>query len=148
MEYFTLCRASLAREPANFGDWRIDKMPVWMLALLSAASWSLSGIQDGARTLTKIEEREKFHQPAYGMPAEERLQGYELRLKMEANSPFKNLKFRNVGPEIQGGRVVDIVSPPARPHSLVVAFATGGLWRTDNMGTTWVPLFDRESSIT
>ncbi len=124
-------------------------MPVLMWMFLCAGLWGLPpGIQDGARTLTKIEEREKFHLPAYGMPAEERLQGYELRLKMEANSPFKNLKFRNVGPEIQGGRVVDIVAPPSRPATLIVAFATGGLWRTDNMGTTWVSLFDKESSIT
>lgn len=97
--------------------------------------------------LSKEEERAKFHPPARGMDPAPRLAGYEQRLRMEAASPLQSLRFRSVGPEVQGGRIVDVQSPPAHPDSLVVAFATGGLWRTDNRGGSWTPLFEGESSI-
>jgi photosystem II stability/assembly factor-like uncharacterized protein len=98
--------------------------------------------------LTKEQEREKFHPRRAGMPPEHRLDGYARRLEMEQQSLLAGLRFRNVGPEIQGGRIVDIDSPSAHPDSFVVAFASGGLWRTDNRGGSWQPLFDHESSIT
>jgi len=96
---------------------------------------------------TKTEEAARFHPPATGMPSAARLAGYEKRLAMEKASPFAGLRFRNIGPEVQGGRIVDIDGPRSRPGTLFVAFATGGLWRTDNQGGSWTPLFDRESSI-
>jgi hypothetical protein len=66
---------------------------------------------------------------------------------MEKASLLGALRFRSVGPEVQGGRVVDIEAPAAHPEHLVVAFASGGLWRTENRGARWTPLFDQESSI-
>jgi len=98
--------------------------------------------------LTKEQERERFHPRALGMDAANRLAGYTKRLEMEKASPLQGLRFRSVGPEIQGGRIVDIEGIPSRPDSLLVAFASGGLWRSDNRGGSWTPLFDRESSMT
>lgn len=96
--------------------------------------------------MTKQEELAQFHQPVRSNSVADRLQGFELRKKLVSGSPFKNLQFRNVGPEIQGGRIVDIAVPEDLPHTMYIAFATGGLWRTDNNGTTWKSLFDSESS--
>jgi photosystem II stability/assembly factor-like uncharacterized protein len=98
--------------------------------------------------LTKEQEREKFHPRTLGMDPAPRLAGYEQRRRMEQASPLQALRFRSVGPEVQGGRIVDVASPLAHPDSLVVAFATGGLWRTDNRGGSWTSLFDGDSSIT
>jgi photosystem II stability/assembly factor-like uncharacterized protein len=98
--------------------------------------------------LTKQEERERFHPRATGMDAATRLLGFERRREMEKASPLRALRFRSVGPEVQGGRVVDIEAPAAHPETLLVAFASGGLWRTDNRGGSWTPLFEGESSIT
>lgn len=98
--------------------------------------------------LTKEQERERFHPRVVGMDATTRLAGYARRLEMEQASPLAGLRFRGVGPEVQGGRIVDIEGIPAHPDALLVAFASGGLWRTDNRGGSWAPLFDRESSIT
>ena len=98
--------------------------------------------------LTKEQERETFHPHREGMPPGPRLAGYARRLQMEKDSMLEGLRFRPVGPEVQGGRIVDIEAPLAHPDAFVVAFASGGLWRTENRGGSWTPLFDRESSIT
>ncbi len=98
--------------------------------------------------LTKAEQEAKFHPAAAAMPGAERLRGYEERVGMEKASPLAAIRFRNVGPEIQGGRIVDIAAPRTRPDTLLVAFASGGLFRTENQGGSWTPLFDHESAMT
>ncbi|MGH9400107.1 MAG: hypothetical protein ACRD00_07045, partial [Thermoanaerobaculia bacterium] len=98
--------------------------------------------------LSKEQERAKFHPRALGMDAATRLTAFAKRQQMEKASPLSAIRFRSVGPEVQGGRVVDIHAPANQPDSILVAFASGGLWRTDNRGGSWAPLFDKESSIT
>ncbi len=53
--------------------------------------------------------------------------------------PFR---WRSIGPVGQGGRVDDIAVRPDDPHTYFVGFATGGLWKTSNNGTTFKPVFD------
>lgn len=80
--------------------------------------------------------------------AEDRWKGYEQRKKLEENSIFKNLNFRNVGPTSMSGRVTDIDANPDNPTEFYVAYASGGLWYTNNNGTTFTPVFDREAVMT
>jgi photosystem II stability/assembly factor-like uncharacterized protein len=94
----------------------------------------------------RAEEIAKFHPKVKGMDAAVRLAGYEKRLKMEADSPFSQIKWRNVGPENQSGRVIDIESPVGSPKTLYLAFATGGLWKTTDGGNIFTPIFDGYSS--
>ncbi len=68
--------------------------------------------------------------------------------KITTGSIFKNLEWRNVGPLVQSGRITDIDVPPGNHFTIFAAAASGGLWKTTNMGTTWEPIFDYESSIT
>jgi len=98
--------------------------------------------------LTKTQEREKFHPRTLGMDAPLRRAGFARRQEMEKSSPLAALRFRSVGPEIQGGRVVDVQASASHPDALLVAFASGGLWRTGNRGGSWTPLFDAESTLT
>ena len=49
------------------------------------------------------------------------------------------LELRNVGPPIMSGRVVDVA---VIADTMYVAYATGGLWRSVNHGTTFEPLLD------
>ncbi|AIE84777.1 glycosyl hydrolase BNR repeat-containing protein [Fimbriimonas ginsengisoli Gsoil 348] len=103
--------------------------------------------QEGNQRLTKAQERQKFHPyPVKGMPAAERMRAYQQRLDLEAQSPFGGLNWHNIGPEVQGGRVLDIKSPKDDPRQLFVAYATGGLWKTVDDGTTWTSLFDGQSA--
>lgn len=108
---------------------------------------SVAHSQDDGPRLTKIQERQKFHAtPVKGMAADLRIRAYEQRLKLKAESPFGELKWRNIGPSVQSGRVLDIKASPANPGKLFVAFATGGLWTTEDDGITWTSIFDNQST--
>lgn len=80
--------------------------------------------------------------------ANERMAGYEQRKKLTEASLVKNLKFKNVGPTVMSGRVVDIDANPDKPSEFYVAYASGGLWFTDNNGQSFTPLFDNEAVMT
>ena len=57
---------------------------------------------------------------------------------------FEELAWRELGPSNMGGRVVDLAVDEKRPHRFYVAFATGGVFRTINNGTTFRSIFHDE----
>jgi photosystem II stability/assembly factor-like uncharacterized protein len=59
---------------------------------------------------------------------------------------LSGLAFRNIGPAIMSGRIADIVIHPQRHATWYVAVGSGGVWKTENAGTTWTPIFDKEGS--
>jgi photosystem II stability/assembly factor-like uncharacterized protein len=59
---------------------------------------------------------------------------------------FEGLKLRNIGPAFMSGRIADVAIAPAHPSTWYVAVGSGGVWKTENAGTTWTPLFDKEAS--
>ena len=65
-----------------------------------------------------------------------------------ANSLVEAVPFRNIGPTIMSGRVVDLDVNEANPNHFFVAFASGGLWETQSNGNAFTPLFDKEQSMT
>ncbi len=79
--------------------------------------------------------------------AQERWNGFEQRQKLKEKS-ILNLEFRNVGPTGVSGRVTDIDANPNNPNEFYVSFASGGVWHTNNAGTTFSPIFDNEAVIT
>ena len=56
------------------------------------------------------------------------------------------LAFRNIGPAVMSGRISDIAIHPFRRHTWYVAVGSGGVWKTENAGTTWTPVFDAQPS--
>ena len=75
-------------------------------------------------------------------PAAERMQGLDQRRKSESRSLLNEVAFRNIGPSIMSGRVVDIDANPEDPTEFYVAYATGGLWHTNNNGQSFTPIMD------
>jgi len=59
---------------------------------------------------------------------------------------FSGLKFRNIGPAMTSGRIADIAINPENENIWYVAVGSGGVWKTTNSGTTWKPIFDKQSS--
>ncbi len=77
----------------------------------------------------------------------ERQAAWERHRQLDAESLFRGLEWRNVGPVVQGGRAVDVETVPGEPYTFYVAYASGGLWRTTNNGVTFEPLFDDQPAI-
>ena len=59
---------------------------------------------------------------------------------------FSGLEFRNLGPAFTSGRIADIAIHPNNDNIWYVAVGSGGVWKTENSGTTWSPIFDNEKS--
>ena len=55
---------------------------------------------------------------------------------------LKTFRWRSIGPASMGGRIDDIEAVESNPSIFYVGFATGGLWKTTNNGTTFTPIFD------
>ena len=54
---------------------------------------------------------------------------------------FKSMHWRNIGP-FRGGRTRAVVGVPSQPNVFYMAQVNGGVWKTDDFGRTWTPIFD------
>ncbi len=77
---------------------------------------------------------------------EQRLKWYNDHVAMKDVSIFKSLKWRFIGPEIMSGRITDIDVPAGGKFTFFAATASGGIWKTENEGTTWECVFEHAPS--
>ncbi len=117
-----LPNSSISRHPSKLG--------VALLLCLAGAFWQTAAA-DPAGATTPRERRQAFRQ----------------RRKMARKGLFRDLSFRCVGPVVMSGRVVDIEPCPDDPYTFFVAYATGGLWKTENNGMRFVPLFEGKDAV-
>src|SRR3954466_14238161 len=59
----------------------------------------------------------------------------------ESPKEFKALKYRNIGPAA-GGRVARVTGVAGNPSLYYAATASGGVWMSNDGGTTWKSIFD------
>lgn len=81
-------------------------------------------------------------------PAAVRLKSKDQRQALLQKSVLDSIPFRNIGPSVMSGRVVDLAVNNANPIEFYVAYATGGLWYTNNNGQSFTPIFDSADVIT
>jgi photosystem II stability/assembly factor-like uncharacterized protein len=60
---------------------------------------------------------------------------------------FERLEWRSIGPCNMGGRTADVEGVPGNPNIVYAGTASGGVWKTTNGGTSWIPIFEREHTI-
>ena len=60
------------------------------------------------------------------------------------SATLASLRWRLIGPVNMAGRITDVEGDPRNPKVFYVAGATGGVWKTVNAGTTFVPLWDKQ----
>ena len=60
-------------------------------------------------------------------------------------SMLASLPLRMIGPAYPSGRISDFAFFSTGNHDYLASTASGGLWRTQNAGVTWTPIFDNEN---
>jgi photosystem II stability/assembly factor-like uncharacterized protein len=75
-----------------------------------------------------------FATPAHGTPAQ------------KPEDVFAQLKFRNLGPAIAGGRVTAVAGIPGNPQVYYVGAAGGGVFKTTDGGLNWKPIFNHAAT--
>ena len=76
----------------------------------------------------------------------QKLAAFEKQKQMLQQSPHKNLQWRLTGPDNRSGRSTDVEGITGDTNIIYAAFATGGLWKTEDAGKTWTPIFDKEAT--
>lgn len=69
-------------------------------------------------------------------------QALQQQEELKKASLVKNISFTNIGPNIMSGRVSDVDVNPENTTEFYVGYASGGLWYTNNNGTTFTPVLD------
>jgi photosystem II stability/assembly factor-like uncharacterized protein len=73
-----------------------------------------------------------------------RLSAMENQKQLIQKSEFKDLNWQFLGPTNISGRATDVeaISPKGKNFTIWVATASGGVWKTENEGNTWISTFD------
>ncbi len=67
------------------------------------------------------------------------------RVLNQTDDPLlKRFVWRSIGPTVMGGRLDDITVVDGEPSTFYLGYATGGVWKTENNGTTFTPIFDEQ----
>src|SRR5690349_10479334 len=87
-----------------------------------------------ARAMVRREVEGSFVQPTRGTHV-------ILALTLAAASLFSDLHWRDIGP-YRGGRTKAASGVAQRPGTFYIGAVNGGVFRSDDYGRTWTPLFD------
>jgi len=81
-------------------------------------------------------------------PAQDRIESNKKRELLSKNSLVSQIPFRSAGPTVFGGRIVDLEVNPVDPTIFYAAYASGGLWKTEDNGISFNPIFEQEAVMT
>ncbi len=59
---------------------------------------------------------------------------------------FKGLELRGIGPAFMSGRIADVAIDPTDRSTWYVGVGSGGVFKTEDAGTTWTPIFDGQGA--
>ena len=65
---------------------------------------------------------------------------------LTSSDTYKGLRLRSIGPAFISGRVTSLAVNPSNRAQYYVGVASGGVWKTDNAGHTWNPVFQNEGA--
>ena len=85
--------------------------------------------------------------PAVKADAEFSRRAYDTYRTMVQSSPYRNLAWQYLGPTNISGRATDIaVADSNGTRRIYAAYATSGVWKTDDDGASWQAVFENQPS--
>ncbi len=60
---------------------------------------------------------------------------------------FKSMKVRSIGPAVMSGRITTVEAVVNSPNIIYAGAASGGVWKSENGGGTWQPIFDDQPTL-
>lgn len=76
----------------------------------------------------------------------DRIAAFEIQQKMLKESVYNNIHWRLIGPDTRSGRSTEVCGISGNNKFIIAAFATGGIWKTEDAGSNWKPVFDKEGT--
>ena len=115
---------------------RLLSAPLLAVLTLAAASLPPAASLSPAEAAQKPKPARKASKPAAASESQAGDRGFTA-------ADLKGLSFRSIGPSNMGGRVSAIALVPGSRTSFYVGYGTGGIFKTDNLGVTFRPVFDK-----
>jgi photosystem II stability/assembly factor-like uncharacterized protein len=70
---------------------------------------------------------------------------YDRYRSMVESSPYRGIPWQYLGPANISGRATDVaVADRSSARRIYAAYATSGVWKTDDNGATWQPIFENQ----
>jgi photosystem II stability/assembly factor-like uncharacterized protein len=84
--------------------------------------------------------------PGESQESQRRLEWFATHQKMAASSPHAARAWQFVGPVRMRGRLTDIEAHPSAPKTILIASASGGVFKTTDEGKTWKAVFTDQAT--
>jgi photosystem II stability/assembly factor-like uncharacterized protein len=109
--------------------------------------WTKNGYVAVAAALGALSLVSVRAQPATTPDAAYLLKAYDAYRAMATSSPSRDIPWQYLGPTNVSGRATDVaVAERGEARRIYVAYATSGVWATDDNGATWGPVFENHAS--
>ena len=66
----------------------------------------------------------------------------QVKTKIDLKYLFGDMRARHIGPALMSGRINDLENHPSNPRIIYAGTAGGGVWKSNDAGTTFNPIFD------
>ncbi|MBT8270332.1 MAG: hypothetical protein KJN59_14020, partial [Bacteroidia bacterium] len=70
------------------------------------------------------------------------VEAQDTKADIKLEDLFGDLRARQIGPALMSGRINDMEAHPANPRIIYAGTAGGGVWKSNDGGTTYNPIFD------